>query len=304
MKAKFQRNIPDFFIVGAAKAGTTSLWYYLGQHKHIFMTKDIRFKELCLYSDDYGLDDLCRYSEFFRNAKDSQLIGEACHAYLTSPESAEKIKYANHDAKIIISLRNPVDRAYSLYNWMKSEGYEDAKTFVSAIKEEEKRFKDPYFIRNRKYNIYHRNYFYLNTGLYYEQVKRYYEVFGARNCYTFIFEEFVKNTRVELSEILSFLGLSSHDFIYSMEPQNTSYDVKSVTMQFFLKNNFDYFVHRSFIPARLANFIKINLFNLNRRKRKPKALSESLKNELKNFFISDVRKTEELIGKDLSLWFK
>ncbi len=244
------------------------------------------------------------YSAFFRNAKDGQLIGEACHAYLTSPESAEKIKYANNDAKIIISLRNPVDRAYSLYNWMKLEGYEDATTFVSAIRQEEKRLKDADFIGNPKYNIYHRNYFYLNTGLYYEQVKRYYEIFGAQNCYIVIFEEFVKNTMIELSGILSFLGLSDRDFTYSMDPQNISYDIKNVKMQFFLKNNFDYLVYRLFIPARLANFIKTNLFNLNRKKRKPKALSESLKKELKNFFINDVRKTEKLIGKDLSLWFK
>lgn len=299
MKTTLNISIPDFFIVGAAKSGTTSLWYYLGQHKDIFMTKDISVKELCLYSKAYGIKNIFEYSSFFKNAKENQLIGEACHAYLTSPESAKNIKNANPDAKIIISLRNPIKRAYSLYNWMKVEGYEDAKTFEDALKLELKRINDDNFYKNPKYKIYYRNYFYTQTGLYYEQIKRYYDVFGVENCHVLIFEDFIGNEKKEIGKILNFLGLSDIDFKMNSEPQNISKDVKSVTLQYFLKNNFDKYTYKFFIPQRLSLPIKRYIIKLNTKKKKPNALSYKINTQLKAFFKDDIEKTSRLIGIDL-----
>ena len=124
---------PDFFVVGAAKSGTTALWKYFQQHPQIFVTKDIAQKELGYFSNQYGIVNKNDYLNFFKDAKPDQLIGEVCHAYLTSEESAEWIKKEVPNAKIIIMLRNPLERAYSLYNWMTMHGYEESCSFRKAL---------------------------------------------------------------------------------------------------------------------------------------------------------------------------
>jgi len=83
-------KVPDFYVVGAAKSGTISIWYYLGQHPKIWMTKDIKFKELSYFSLDYGVNDIRDYSKHFDNSNENQIIGEVCHTYLSSPSSARK----------------------------------------------------------------------------------------------------------------------------------------------------------------------------------------------------------------------
>src|SRR5688572_9666040 len=102
---------PDFFIVGAGKAGTTAIWRYLSQHPQVFMTKDIRYKELGFFCDHYGVYEADYYRSFFQDARSDQMIGESCHTYITSPESPELIYNTCPNAKIIIMLRDPVKRA-------------------------------------------------------------------------------------------------------------------------------------------------------------------------------------------------
>ena len=85
-------QLPNFFIVGAAKAGTTSLWRYLLQHPDIFMPSDILYKEPAYFSDIKGIRNLHEYAALFSAANTEKMIGEASTAYLTSPESPVRIK--------------------------------------------------------------------------------------------------------------------------------------------------------------------------------------------------------------------
>src|SRR5690349_8105845 len=109
-RAPSQPRAPNFFIVGAAKSGTTSLWQYLKQHPDIFMPPDIALKEPAYYCDTYGVEAYAAYLlMFFKDAANQKRIGEASTTYLTSPESAGKIRDAVPDARIIMLLRNPVN---------------------------------------------------------------------------------------------------------------------------------------------------------------------------------------------------
>ena len=118
-------RLPNFFIVGAAKAGTTSLYYYLKQHPEIFMSpvkepnffcyheaieviNFFRFKE----DDISTLDD---YLALFRKVNKEKAIGEASTQYLFFPSTAHNIKKMIPHAKMIILLRDPVSRAFSSY---------------------------------------------------------------------------------------------------------------------------------------------------------------------------------------------
>src|SRR5262245_16436607 len=113
---------PNFFIVGAAKAGTTSLHAYLSAHPQVFMPalKEPHYFadfELSPEFDNFMpvIRDQPAYQDLFRGSQGSTAVGEASPSYLCDPAAAARIKAAIPDAKIVISLRNPVDRAYSHY---------------------------------------------------------------------------------------------------------------------------------------------------------------------------------------------
>lgn len=202
---------PNFFIVGAAKSGTTSLWQYLRQHPDIFMPSDIAWKEPSYYCETYGIEDYALYLSLFKEAGTQKKIGEASTAYLSSPESAGRIRKAVPDAKIIIMLRNPVDRAYSLYKWMHRYGYEKLTPFEAALNAEVQSRKDnETFVKeySRKGGpAYYRDFLYFSSGLYYEQVKLYYSLFPASQVTVIILEEFAERTLESVRNIYRFLDV-------------------------------------------------------------------------------------------------
>src|SRR2546423_2056748 len=131
-------RLPNFFICGAAHAATTSLWHYLRQHPDIYMPPTIEQKEPAYFCDIYGTNDSDFYLSLFADADGRKRVGEASTAYLTWPASAAKIRATVPEAKIIISLRNPVERAWSLYKWMRAHDYEKIPTFAEALEAEDK----------------------------------------------------------------------------------------------------------------------------------------------------------------------
>ena len=125
---------PDFFIAGAAKAGTSSLFHYLSQHPQLFLsTTD---KEPGYYCDTWGVTDPDYYFGLFAGAAPDQLLGEASTPYLSCPASPGLIQQANPAAKIIILLRNPAQRAFSLYLQMVKMGHEHLSPFEKALARE------------------------------------------------------------------------------------------------------------------------------------------------------------------------
>ena len=93
-------RVPDFFICGAARSGTTSLWEYLRQHPDVYMPTSIGDKEPSYFCDLYGMTDWQAYLSLFRDAGNRKRVGEASGPYLTSPESAGLIKAAVPNARM------------------------------------------------------------------------------------------------------------------------------------------------------------------------------------------------------------
>jgi hypothetical protein len=211
--APSQPPAPNFFIVGAAKSGTTSLLQYLRQHPDIFMPADIALKEPSYYCDTYGVESYAAYlSLFFKDATTQKWIGEASTPYLTSPESARKIYDAVPDARIIILLRNPVDRAYSLWKWMHAYGYEPIGFFEEALEAEFYSRKDnPDFMRKfqKGGSTYYWDFLYFHSGLYFDQVKRYVDLFPKKHLAVIIFEEFIERPLQFVRDLYKFLGVDT-----------------------------------------------------------------------------------------------
>lgn len=135
---------PDFFIVGAAKCGTTAMYEYLKEHPEIFMPEDAKEPNYFGSDMNYKSSRLTeeQYLSLFSDAKNEKRIGEASVWYLYSKLAASEIKEFCPSARIIIMLRNPVDMLYSLHSELFYGADEDIEDFKTALNAEEVRKKE------------------------------------------------------------------------------------------------------------------------------------------------------------------
>lgn len=292
MTIENRRNFPNFFIVGAEKAGTTSLYHYLGQHPQVFLSmvkepnyfcKDIfppedfkivrpPFKK---FIHTTFIREFDVYTELFSDVKDEVAVGEASVSYLPSEVAAREIKKFNPEAKVIIILRNPVVRAFSEYKMDITIG-RTSKDFLSAF---------------------HDNSGYRERSLYYEQVKRYVEAFPAKNLFIKIFEEMKKDMKRTISEIFRFLEVDS-SFTPNLEVRyNWPLTPKIKTLNSILFESGIKKFLSNIVPERLKEPLKRFYYD----DRSNKLSKEEFK-ALFPFFYEDIKKLERLIGKDLSNW--
>lgn len=203
------RMRPSFIIVGAQKAGTTSLYKYLTQHPEI---KSTLLKEVHYF--DLNFDKpLSWYQSFFPLNRDSQKItGEASPYYMFHPLAIKRIAEYNPDIKIIVLLRDPSSRAVSHYyhevrKGRESLGMREAFEMENVRLEGElDKFKqDPYY----KGNNYQR-YSYKSRGLYGDQIQEIKQNFSADKIKIIDSKNFFKDTENTLREVFSFLGVDSN----------------------------------------------------------------------------------------------
>jgi hypothetical protein len=297
---------PNFFIVGAAKAGTSSLWGYLNEHPEIFMSQK---KEPGFFCDQWpGPKDIERYFTLFEEATESHnRVGEASTCYLSCPHTAANLaRYCEAHGishpKIIVVLRNPVDRAYSLYNWQVQEGYEYAGSFEKAVALEESR-KQLTFPHGGLTGGYKYNYLYYHSGLYHDQLVEYFEAFGREHIHVEIFEEFVKQTEARLTRIYRFLELENRHFLPELTVYNPSYDVVAPWLQFSLRK-----INQAVIERRpMRKLIKSKaqrdlLLNLGLKKQKPPRIDPQVREQLLARYRPEIERLEVLLGRDLSFW--
>jgi hypothetical protein len=170
---------PNLFILGAAKCGTTSLWHYLRQHPDIFMSA---WKEPSLFSDTYNaVPNIVDYMDIFAAAGDRKVVGEASVAYLPTARAPAALQAFCPDAKYLVILRHPADRAYSLYHHMRYRGHEFAPTFELALRLENFRMGRPRFWSHATHIPW--NFLYFTSGLFGRQISRYLEFIPRERFY-------------------------------------------------------------------------------------------------------------------------
>jgi Sulfotransferase domain len=188
---------PTLFVVGAARAGTSSLWAYLDQHPQIFMS---RRKEPHFFTDHRPsivtpVSDEQTYLNLFARARPGQILGEASPSYLTDPPAPAAIARVSPDARIVAILRDPVARAHSAY-WHRRRYGKDQRSFLEAIQTQ---LAEPDLGPPGKG--------YLRGGLYAEAIRRYLETFGSERVLVLFLTELAADTRGELKRIFEFLGV-------------------------------------------------------------------------------------------------
>jgi hypothetical protein len=191
--------IPNFFLVGAPKAGTTSLYDYLSQHPSIFVPEIKEPNHFCKVGPQKRnvtiITDPKKYANLYKKAKSTQLKGDFSVSYLHDTEAPVKIKEANRDAKIIIVIRDPILRAYSHWLMDRREGF-STKKFTEAFIEDYKYSGERGFCYNSMY---------YDCGLYLNAIKSYTEKF--KSVLILVYEELFLNIEDSMQRIFSFLEI-------------------------------------------------------------------------------------------------
>lgn len=213
--------LPDFLIIGTQKGGTTSLYNYLTTHPRIYpaRTKEILFFD---YKFTKGQTWYRSHFSFFSKLKTVTLTGEASPDYLYHPHAARRIATLLPNVKLIVLLRNPVDRAISYY-WWEVKGRHESLPMHAAFHTEDERIHSgrQKVMKNRHYYSFaHEHFSYLDRGKYAEQLERYFCYFERENMLILRSEDFFSDTQKEFDKVLQFLGLPAYR-LAKPKPKNT-----------------------------------------------------------------------------------
>ena len=298
------RTMPNFLIIGTQKAGTSALNYYLKEHPQIYMSGvkepgffDFEGQEVnfCGPGDReayrLAIADLPTYQGLFREARDEIAIGEATTWYLQSETAPERIKHYLPDVKLIVILRNPVERAFSAYVHALRDNVEPIADFAEALAAESSRIKDNWGYLWR----------YQQMGFYAQQLQRYYQYFKREQIKIYLYEEFNLNPQIVLQDIYQFLNIDDTFTPEVFARHNISGIAKNQSLDRFLyqRNNPIKNFAKPLIPQkmrrRLVNHLRI------KNRVKPK-LPPAIATQLKSIFRQDIQQLEVLIQRDLSAW--
>ena len=286
----------DFFIVGAPKAGTTSLYHYLNEHPQIEMSSqkepdyfsDAAIQEQGMYYGGNRIDTEEKYNGLFNAQKKDIIFGEGSVSYLFYPTVAQDIKAYNPMAKIIIMLRDPIDRAFSHYLMDYRLGLV-SDTFEDIINKKSKHKNAHLFYQQ-----------YIKVGEYATQLKRYFDVFDKENILLIDYEDFKSDVAGTVDLVYSFLKVST-EFSADLNKQHNTFAMPKNKLIRFV---YSFVVIRnifSFIfPKNIVKAVRLILFT---KDKKPKLLEET-RNQLKHYFSNDVRLLGNLMHKDYSKWIK
>jgi len=195
----------NLMVCGAQKAGTSSLHAYLSKHPKVFMSEK---KELHFFDNEEVFSSMPvntnNYHKNFNFTDNYKFYGESTPIYFYWNQSPHRIFLYNPDVKIIILLRNPIERAFSHWK-MEFRRKNDTLNFTEAIKNENTRIKINLPFQHKVYS-------YIDRGFYFEQIRRFKFYFKIENILFIKSESFFSNTQNEMNRIFDFLDLDRINF--------------------------------------------------------------------------------------------
>ena len=288
-------NLPNLLIVGAAKSGTTSLHNYLKQHPDIFMSnhKEPHFlinNEIGVNRIPKGINNLQDYSNLFSNGASKKYRGESSAMYLQFPEIAIKNidRYLDEDVKIIIMLRNPIERAFSGYQHVKRYNLDEDLDFEDALEISEQR----YFTNN---NITPASR-YIHIGMYNEFVRKFKTKFKT-NVHIIIYKDFINNTNQELSRLFSFLGIKDVQIDFNKQYMVGGWKWKNdLFRKIFMKRHF----LKKFIPFKRLIRAVFKSFATD----SVEKIDDTIREKLIGIYKDDIKNLSVFLNVDLNFWTK
>jgi hypothetical protein len=300
------RPTPNLFIVGAPKSGTTALASYLNQHPAIFVAdKELSFfgGDLVFRTHNGGQWHISyrAYLEWFSRHGDCRYRADRSVFYLYSSLAAGEIHDFDPDSRIIILLRNPVDQMHSQHGEMLFQGDEDIRDFGDALAAEADRRcgrRVPPGCQ-KLFGLLYRD-----IARYPEQVERYLSAFGHGGVCVVLYDDLVADAAGTYRRVLEFLEVDP-GHVPAFDVVNANKVVRSARARDLLRHTPPALgrVGRMVVPnqyARAALRRRLHGLNTERRPRPP--VAPHLRLALQNEFEPDIRRLEQLVGRDLSPW--
>ncbi|WP_419174083.1 sulfotransferase domain-containing protein [Desulfosediminicola sp.] len=204
------KRIVDFVICGAQKGGTTALDEYLREHPEICMAnkKEVHYFDNEKYFVN-GNPNYSKYHAFFSPNKMHKVLGEATPVYMYWGNSSKRIFEYNPKMKLIVILRNPIERAYSHWNMQRSKKV-DNLPFIDAINTESERCREALPYQHKKFS-------YIDRGHYLDQLRKIWIHFSREQVLVLKNEDLKQNPNGTLNQVAEFLGISQ---FHSIEGKN------------------------------------------------------------------------------------
>ena len=272
--------LPNFLVIGAAKAGTTALFHYLRQHPDVFV---VPTKETNFYWAEGAAEGrripptLDEYARCFAAARDQRAVGEISPQYLNSPTAPRRIRDDLPDVRLVVLLRNPVERAWSDYLGRVRIARESRPVAV-AIRPGERIFEH---------------------GLYAPRLGRYAAIFPPDRLHVALHDDFVRDARGTLRALFVFLGVDPEAPIDMARRHNAAALPRSRALNRLLWTLVP--AAQRLVPVRLRGTGVLERL-LQRTYRRPDPRPPELARRLRAAYRDDILETSRIIGRDLSGW--
>jgi hypothetical protein len=290
-------TLPNFMIIGAQKAGTTSLYNYLKGHPEVFMSR-VKETHFFSYQDWEGshatgrrritepVRSLEAYQRLFEGAGSAVARGEASPSYLYSRNAPGRIHSLIPEVRLIAVLRNPADRAYSNYLHCRRHGIEPLSDFRTALAAEDARTKEGWE------PIFH----YKAKGFYSRQLLRYFDCFAREQIEILLYEDLRRDPNLVLGQIFEFIQVDAGILPSVLRQYNVAGAPRNPIAAALIKAS-DPFrpMLESLIPDRVRHAMRGALMV---RPNMPAGVREELAREYRE----EILQLEILIDRDLSAW--
>lgn len=296
-------KLPNFFVIGAAKSGTTALYDTLKQHPEVFLSP---IKEPHYFGFEGeppvfpGIDGThyrrtgvwraCDYGQLFAGVTRESAIGEASNLYMLSPSAAGRIKRNLPQSRIVAVLRQPAERAYSEYNSMAQYGVEPASSFADALAHETRRLQEGWFLG-----------VYRQRGYYHAQLSPYFELFPRQQIKIFLYEDWRSKPQALMRDLFQFLEVDE-TFTPEIRRSNVTRLPKNRRLHAWVtrleRSRLRIPLLHSYLVA-AAQRLDARFFCA-----PPPALDPEIRSRLTADFRQDILKLQDLIGRDLSHWLQ
>lgn len=298
-----KKLLPNTFLIGAQKAATTSLYYWLSQHPEICAPLSVKDYAFFTRPEYYNLG-ISHINDFYKyDFHNQNIVLQGSVHYIFFEDALKRIYQHQPKANFILSLRHPIKRAISAYRYAKKFNYE-SESFERAIKLEQKRLQSSGIRKQSECT-------YLHHGLYYKQISTFLKYFDQKQLHICFYEDIKSDPDKVIKEIFDFLSVDS-SFSPELKAMNRTGKVKNKTFQ---KIAFEEHPVRNFIVRKILKKLipdegrkklrwKVIDMNTNssQNSSKDKAISQKTLEHLNNFFKEDIIKLEQLLDKDLSHW--
>jgi hypothetical protein len=294
---------PQFLVVGAARSGTTALYQHLVEHPRLFLTtpKEPHYFALAGTKPAFtgpgdrqtinrlAVTDPEAYRALYRDAGPDQVRGEASVSTMYYPQAVTRLREEAPEARLICMLRDPAERAFSAYGFMRTRGWEPCATFEGALADEERR------IREGWHHIWH----YTAMGRYGEQLRHVLDLFPREQLLVLRYEDMVDDVAAVLERVHAFLGVPVLPPTVEPDPHRSGeprikFLSRVVSTHHPLKK-----VVSPLVPLRLRRRLRRQIV---RRNVVRTTYGDETRRALVERFRPDVELLEELTGYDLSAW--